>query len=58
MTLVPLDFSFPSTITVIIKMEVDQRRIGVEGLEVGVVMTKMILKVEVVGTGDMKKLQR
>ena len=56
MTLAPLDFSFPSA--AIVKMEVDQRRIGVEGLEVGVVMTKMILKVEVVGTGDMKKLQR
>ena len=58
MTLAPLDFSFPSTATVIVKMEVDQRWIGVEGLEFGVVKMDMILELEVVGIGDVKKLQR
>ena len=56
MTLLPLDFSFPSAITIIVKMEVDQRWISVEGLEFGVVKTEMILELEVVGTGDVKKL--
>ena len=58
MTLGPLNFSFPSTATAIVKMEVDQRRIGIEGLEFGVVKTEMVLKLEVVTTGDVKKLQR
>ena len=58
MTLAPSDFSFPSTTTVIVKMEVDQRWIGVEGLEFGVVKMDMILELEVVGIGDVKKLQR
>ena len=58
MTLTPPDFSFPSTITTIIKMEVDQRRIDVEGLEFGVVKTNMVLELEVVGTGNVKKLQQ
>lgn len=48
MTLAPLDFSFPSA--AIVKMEVDQRRIGVEGLEFGVVKTEMALELEVTGT--------
>ena len=39
MTLALPDFSFPSAATAIVKMEVDQRRIGVEGLEFGVVKT-------------------
>lgn len=56
MTLAPLDFSFPSA--AIVKMEVDQRRIGVEGLEFGVVKTEMALELEVTGTGDVEKLQR
>ena len=58
MTLAPSDFSFPSTTTVIVKMEVDQRWIGVEGLEFGVVKMDMVLKLEVVETRDVKKLQR
>ena len=58
MTLAPPDFSFPSVATTIVKMEVDQRRIGVEGLEFGVVKTKMVLKLEVARTRDVKKLQR
>ena len=58
MTLASSDFSFPSAATAIVKMEVDQRQIGVEGLEFGVVKTKMVLELEVVGTGDVKKLQR
>ena len=58
MTLAPPDFSFPSATTTIVKMEVDQRRIGVEGLEFGVVKTKMVLKLEVARTRDVKKLQR
>ena len=58
MTLAPPDFSFPLAATAIIKMEVDQRRISVEGLEFGVVKTKMVLELEIVGTGDVKKLQR
>ena len=56
MTLAPPDFSFPSIATAIVKMEVDQRRIGVEGLEFGVVKTEMVLELEVVKTGDVKKL--
>ena len=56
MTLAPPDFSFPSTTTTIVKIEVDQQRIGIEGLEFGVV--KMILELEVTETGDAKKLQR
>ena len=56
MTLLPLDFSFPSVTTIIVKMEVDQRWIGVEGLEFGVVKTEMVLELEVVGIGDVKKL--
>ena len=58
MTLAPSNFSFPSTATTIVKMKVDQWRIGIEGLEFGVVKTKMVLELEVVGTGYMKKLQR
>ena len=58
MTLAPLDFSIPSTATTIVKMEVDQRRIGIEGLEFGVVKMEMVLELEVVGTRDVKKLQR
>ena len=58
MTLAPLDFPFPSTATAIVKMEVDQRRIGIEGLEFGVVKTEMVLELEVIETGDVKKLQR
>ena len=58
MSLAPPDFSFPSTVTTIIKMEVDQRRIDVEGLEFGVVKTNMVLELEVVGTGNVKKLQQ
>ena len=58
MTLAPPNFSFPSTATTIVKMEVDHRWIGVEGLEFGVVKTKMVLELEVVETGDIKKLKR
>ena len=58
MTLAPPDFSFPSATTTIVKMEVDQRRIGVEGLEFGVVKMKMVLELEVARTRDVKKLQR
>ena len=58
MTLAPSNFSFPSTATTIVKMKVDQRRIGIEGLEFGVVKTKMVLELEVVETGYMKKPQR
>ena len=58
MTLAPPDFSFPSTATTIVKIEVDQRRIGIKGLEFGVVKTEMILELEVTETGDVKKLQR
>ena len=57
MTLVSLDFSFPSTTTTFVKMEVDQQRIGVEGLEFGVVKIEMVLEFKVAGTGDVKKLQ-
>ena len=56
MTLAPQNFSFPSTATVIVKMEVDKRQIGVEGLEFGVVKTDMVLELEVVGIRDVKKL--
>ena len=58
MTLAPPDLSFPSTATTIVKIEVDQRRIGIKGLEFGVVKTEMILELEVTETGDVKKLQR
>ena len=58
MTLAPPDFSFPSTATTIVKMEVDHRRIGIEGLEFGVVKMEMVLELEVAGIGDVKKLQR
>ena len=51
-------FFFPSATTTIVKMEVDQRRIDVEGLEFGVVKTNMVLELEVVGTGNVKKLQQ
>ena len=57
MTLTPSNFSFPSTATTIVKMEVNQRQIGIEGLEFGVVKTKMVLELEVIGIGDVKKLQ-
>ena len=55
MTLAPLDFFFPSATTTIVKMKVDQRWISVEGLKFGVVKTEMVLELEVVGTGDVKK---
>ena len=58
MTLAPSNFSFPSTATAIVKIEVDERWIGIEGLEFVVVKTKMVLELEVVGTEDVKKLQR
>ena len=58
MTLAPPKFSFPSTATTIVKMEVDHRWIGVEGLEFGMVKTKMVLELEVVETRDIKKLKR
>ena len=58
MTLAPPNFSFPSIATTIVKIKVDQRRIGIEGLEFGVVKTEMILEFEVTGTRDAKKLQR
>ena len=58
MTLAPPNFSFPSTATTIVKMEVDHRWIGVEGLEFGMVKTKMVLELEVVETRDIKKLKR
>ena len=58
MTLAPSNFSFPSTATAIVKIEVDERWIGIEGLEFVVVKTKMVLELEVVGTEDVKKLQQ
>ena len=58
MTLAPSNFSFPSTATTIVKMKVNQRQIGIEGLEFGVVKTKMVLELEVIVIGDVKKLQR
>ena len=57
MTLAPPDFSFPSAATAIVKMEVDQRRISVEGLEFDVVKIEVVLELEVAETGDVKKLQ-
>ena len=57
MTLAPPDFSFPLAATAIIKMEVDQRRISVEGLEFDVVKMEVVLELEVAETGDVKKLQ-
>ena len=52
------DFSFPLAATTIVKMEVDQWRISVEGLEFGVVKMEVVLELEVVRTGDVNKLQR
>ena len=58
MTLAPPDFSFPLAVMTIVKMEVDQRQIGVKGLKFGVVKIEMVLELEVIGTRDVKKLQR